>query len=93
MELRYKKRYKTCREPMQNRNPPLSVITLKENEIKTSTKRQKKRGRMVSKNMIQSYAIYKRLTLHSKVGKVENLEIWKKYSMQTLIKTQVDCLY
>ena len=77
MELRNKKRYKTCREPMQNRNPPLSVITLKENEIKTSTKRQKKKkkGRMVSKNMIQSYAIYKRLTLHSKVSKVENLEI------------------
>ena len=72
MELRNKKRYKTCREPMQNRNPPLSVITLKENEIKTSTK---KKGRMVSKNMIQSYAIYKRLTLHSKVSKVENLEI------------------
>ena len=44
MELRYKKRYKTCREPMQNRNPPLSVITLKENEIKTSTKRQKKKA-------------------------------------------------
>lgn len=54
MELRNKKRYKTCREPMQNRNPPLSVITLKENEIETS----KKKGRMVSKNMIQSYAIY-----------------------------------
>lgn len=40
MELRNKKRYKTCREPMQNRNPPLSVITLKENEIETSKKKK-----------------------------------------------------
>ena len=66
MELRNKKRYKTCREPMQNRNPPLSVITLKENEIETS---KKKKGRMVSKNMIQSYAIYEiHLTFKGKQG-------------------------
>lgn len=66
MELRNKKRYKTCREPMQNRNPPLSVITLKENEIETS---KKKKGKMVSKNMIQSYAIYEiHLTFKGKQG-------------------------
>lgn len=73
---------------MQNRNPPLSVITLKENEIETS----KKKGKMFSKNMIQSYAIYEiHLTFKGKQGwKFRDM---KKYSMQTLIKTQVDCLY
>ena len=44
-ELRNKKRYKTYKQPIQNRSPSLSVITLQVNEIKTSIKRQKN-GRM-----------------------------------------------
>lgn len=72
----------------RNKKSSLSVITLKENEIETS-----KKGKMFSKNMIQSYAIYRDSPYIQKVSKGWKFRDMKKYSMQTLIKTQVDCLY